>query len=312
METAKQSNFVSAVIYIYNNEASIPEALRLIHGELSRDFAKFEMICVNDSSTDASLERIRAFADGVDDCPVSAVNMGYFHGAEAAMEAGVDLSIGDFVFEFDSVPLDFDPPLIMAVFEKALSGYDIVGARPRRQSGGRSRLFYRLFNRFSGIGRLGTERFRVISRRAINRVDSISRAVFYRKALYASCGLKTASVPYANRTLPAPELTPRQRRVRQETALDSLVLFTDLAYKISLGLCILMICFTLGTGIYTAVVYFGQNRPVAGWAPLMGLISAGFLGVFGIQTILIKYLDLILNLVFKKQKYLIASVEKLR
>lgn len=301
------------MIYIYNNEASIPEALRLIHGELSRNFAKFEMICVNDSSTDSSLERIRAFAGGVDDCPVSAVNMGYFHGAEAAMKAGVDLSIGDFVFEFDSVPLDFDPPLILAVFEKALSGFDIVGARPRRQSGGRSRLFYRIFNRFSsGIGRLGTERFRVISRRAINRVDSISRAVFYRKALYASCGLKTAGVPYANRPLPAPELTSRQRHIRRETALDSLVLFTDLAYKISLGLCILMICFTLGTGIYTAVVYFGQNRPVAGWAPLMGLISAGFLGVFGIQTILIKYLDLILNLVFKKQKYLIASVEKLR
>ena len=99
---------------------------------------------------------------------------------------------------------------------------------------------------------------------------------------------------------------------RENLAIDSLILFTNVAYKISLILSVVMIMFTFLTGIYTVLVYFSQNRPVAGWTPIMGLISVGFFGVFLILTLIIKYLDLILRLVFKKQKYLISSIEKLR
>ncbi len=52
--------------------------------------------------------------------------MGYSHGLEASMNAGIDLSIGDFVFEFDSCFMDFDPDVIMQVYRKSLQGFDIV------------------------------------------------------------------------------------------------------------------------------------------------------------------------------------------
>ena len=52
--------------------------------------------------------------------------MSYFHGLEVAMSAGIDLSIGDFVFEFDNTVLDFSESDVMNIYWKALTGYDII------------------------------------------------------------------------------------------------------------------------------------------------------------------------------------------
>ena len=50
---------------------------------------------------------------------------------ESAMNAGRDIAIGDFVFEFDDVFVDYEPELIMRVYEKLLEGNDIVAVRSR-------------------------------------------------------------------------------------------------------------------------------------------------------------------------------------
>ena len=107
------------------------------------------------------------------------------------MNAGVDLSIGDFVLEFDSTVLDFAPEEIMKIYRKSLEGYDIVSASPEGRQRLTSRLFYMLFQRCSSsfYQHMGTESFRVLSRRVINRVSSMNQSVPYRKAVYASCGL---------------------------------------------------------------------------------------------------------------------------
>ena len=95
------------------------------------------------------------------------------------------------------------------------------------------------------------------------------------------------------------------------TAIDSLILFTNLSYKVSMIISVIMAIFMIAAGTYTVVAYFGINKPVEGWAPIMGLIAAGFFATFIILTIIIKYLDVLLRLVFKKQKYLVSSIEKL-
>ena len=63
---------------------------------------------------------------------------------------------------------------------------------------------------------------------------------------------------------------------------------------------------------YTGVSYFGLNKPVEGWAPLMGLLSLGLFGLFFIMSFVIKYLDIILQLVFKKKGVRFSSIEKLK
>ena len=66
-----------------------------------------------------------------------------------------------------------------------------------------------------------------------------------------------------------------------------------------------------GSGIYTVVIYC-SGRPVAGWTTTMLILSGGFLGVFVILTILIRYVSMILKLTMQRQPYLTESVEKLK
>ena len=104
----KEKNFVSAVIYIHNAEDRIEKFLKVIINVLEENFEHSEIICVNDASEDKSIDKIKEVSKIAVSTSVSVVNMSYFYGLEGAMNAGVDLSIGDFVFEFDNTFLDFD------------------------------------------------------------------------------------------------------------------------------------------------------------------------------------------------------------
>ena len=61
------------------------------------------------------------------------------------------------------------------------------------------------------------------------------------------------------------------------------------------------------------VVYsvFSKVRPVEGWMSLMALISFGFFMVSVMLTLILKYLSVILNMSFRRQRYVIEGVEKL-
>ena len=146
----KQKNFISAVVYVYNAANNIDFFLKTLINVLDSNFDKFEIICVNDASSDGSKEIIKKFGRTSDNCMLSILNMSYHQGLEMAMHAGADLAIGDFVFEFDRLAQDYDPSLIMQVYCRSLEGYDIVscGKGHARASSG---LFYSVFNRHSGM-----------------------------------------------------------------------------------------------------------------------------------------------------------------
>ncbi len=306
----KQSNFVSAVVYLHKEEAHAYQFLLTIHEELEKHFEKYEIICVDDDTNEKTLADVYRFKDESVRASVSIVKMGFCHGLEAAMNAGIDLSIGDFVFEFDSCYMDFSPELLFVVYEKMLEGYDIVAATPPKgKSRTSSRMFYGIYNHFSDSNeKLLTERFRMISRRAVNRVSSFSKTIPYRKAVYASSGLRMCHLDYHPQN---PQGVYFGDTEKNDTAIDALVLFTNLAYKVSMFISGVMALFMVVSGLYTVISYFGADKPVEGWAPIMGLVSAGFLATFIMLTIIIKYLDVFLKLTFKKQKYLISSIVKL-
>ncbi|RZL20045.1 MAG: glycosyltransferase, partial [Pedobacter sp.] len=80
-----------------------------------------EIIIVNDSSTDNSVQKIRT-AVFLKSYQVSIIQMSFHQGVELSMNAGLDLSTGDFVYEFDSVIIDFDKVLIEQSYRKILEG----------------------------------------------------------------------------------------------------------------------------------------------------------------------------------------------
>lgn len=307
----KEKNFVSSVIYVHNAQDRIDKFLRTIIDVMESNFEHSEIICVNDSSDDDSLSVIKKVSEKAKKTSVAVINMSYFHGLELAMNAGVDMAIGDFVFEFDNTNLDFDVDVIMQIYRRSLEGYDIVSASPDKKEKFTSKLFYRVFDQFANISyEMTTESFRVLSRRVINRISSMNKSVLYRKALYANCGLKTDIVKYKVKDAGALTTDKKERNYRSGLAVDSLILFTEVGYRFSMTMTVLMMVMSLLVIAYTIITYFMVN-PVAGWTTTILFLSVCFFGLFGILTIIIKYLQLLVDMVFKRKHYSFESIEKL-
>jgi len=307
----KEKNFVSAVIYVHNAENRIENFLKTIIDVMEHNFEHSEIICVNDSSDDNSLEIVKKTSSAASTTNISVVNMSYFHGLELSMNAGVDISIGDFVFEFDNTYLDFDPIVVLDIYHHSLKGYDVVSASAAQREDFTSKIFYRIFNKCTELTyKMSTESFRIISRRVINRVSSMNKTIPYRKAVYANCGLKTDQIKYQVTNKIAMISDKQEKRFRSRLAMDSLILFTDMGYYFAKAMTALMMFMSVFVVIYSIIIYATAN-PVAGWTTTILFLSVAFFGVFGILTIVIKYLQLLIDLVFKRKHYSFESIEKL-
>lgn len=309
--TSKEKNFMSAVIYVHNDAERIGDFLQTVLQVLEDNFEHSEVICVNDYSQDNSTDVMKTIGRKTKSATITVLNMSYFHGKEIAMNAGMDLAIGDFALEFDTCLLDFEPAEIMKVYRKSLEGFDIVSASPNQRQRFTSGLFYKIFNRFTNFSyQLGTERFRVLSRRVINRISSMNKSVPYRKAVYANCGLKTANIRYSVTRRQVIKPDPAERKYRTELAVNSMILFTGLGYRFSVTMTVIMMFVAVFVAVYSAVIYL-FSTPVAGWTTTIFFMSFAFFGLFGILTVIIKYLQILVDLIFKRRKYSFESIEKL-
>lgn len=303
LENNKEKNFISAVVYLHNDGARAVEFCKMITSELDKHFKQYEIIAVDDACTDDTVEHLRDWGKG-QDMPLTILHMSLYHGLENAMNAGLDASIGDYVYEFDSTEMTYPVEDIFRAYTMALQGSDIVSVCPRNLRDG-SGLFYKIFNANSNSAyKLRTDAFRLVSRRAVNRVHSSSSHLPYRKAAYAASGLKMTDLEYAGKL-------SRKHGGRFNLAVESLALYTDAGFKVSASLTICLLLLALVELVYTLVI-FATGYPVAGWTTTMFVLTVGFMGMFGVLTIVIKYLSLLVDLVFRHQKYLVESIEKIQ
>ena len=310
----KEKNFVSCVVYLHNESNVVKDFLEKICQVMQENFEKYEVVCVNDGCVDDTLEKVKAFSAQSRLQPVvSLINLSYYQGVECDMNAGCDLAVGDFLFEFDSCRMDYDPSLIMEVYHRALQGYDVVAAAPRYGVSFSSRLFYLVYNWGSRYkAKIRQERFRVVSRRAINRVNQMNTYVPYRKAMYMNSGLKTDTLVYDNKK----ESTGRSRNSeergnRNTLAADTIIIFTNVLEKISLTVSVVLLGALVIMFLYLIWSIFSKVRPVEGWLSIMFLMAFGFFMMSVMLTLILKYLSVLLNMGFKKQRYVIEGVEKL-
>lgn len=309
----KEKNFVSCVVYLHNEENEIKKFLSIVCRVMEENFEKYEIVCVNDGCVDNTVDQVKAFLEGEACKPVvSLINLSYYQGVESAMNAGRDLAVGDYLFEFDRCEADFEPGLIMEVYRRALEGYDVVAAAPKFGISFSSRLFYKVYNWGSHRrGKLRQERFRVISRRAVNRVNQMNAYIPYRKAMYMNCGLKTDTLVYDNKEAAKKGRNREERSSRSTLAADTIIIFTDVLEKVSMAVSVVLfgaLIVMFGWIIYSI---FSKDRPVEGWLSLMALMSFGFFMTSVLLTLILKYLSVILNMSFKRQRYVIEGVEKL-
>lgn len=305
--TNKEKSMVSAVFYLGSDPEQTCSFIDRACGEIGEIFENYEIVVVNDCEDTVAEFLKKRYQESSHHAALTIVNMSVKQGVERAMNAGIDIAIGDYIYEFDNVRSGLPAGVIKECFETTKNGNDIVTASPAGGAKGTSKLFYSLFNRFSHSGgKVGSDALHLLSRRAVNRLHAINSYIPYRKAAHAASGLKTGMVIYEPETGFSSVSDDRSGK-----AMDALILYTDAAYRLSLFIAMFMFLIAFASGIYTLVVYLSL-KPVAGWTTTMAVISAGFAGVFLLFAIVIKYLSLLVDLVFHNQKYLVSSVDKVQ
>lgn len=301
----KEHVFVSAIVYAHNNESIIADTLKKIDNVLNATFINYEIIMVNDFSKDQTLAQARNVIPELRG-NVIIINLSRKHGVENAMMAGLNKSMGDFVYEFDNAVVDYKLEIISDLYKKAVTGFDIVSASTESKSAF-SKLFYTIINRTSYLNLdLGTERIRLITRRALNAMLCLKEKVRYRKALYAYTGYAKSKVDY----IPIIDI-PRRKLNRENisTAMDVLVSFSNVGLKLAHYLSFIFFFFSISMLCYSLYNFVFNQNIVEGWTTIMILVSTGFAGLFFIIGMLGEYIARILIETQNRPFYSTKSVE---
>ena len=145
----KQHKFISVVIRCHNAEKRIPHFLAAVDDHFDERFDAYEIVVVDDASRDGSTEVVKTVAPTLH-CALSVVELAHFHGVEAAMVAGLDRAMGDFVFEFDDTFMDYPLEVLDRMYDSAVERVRHRRCRPDNLGWG-LRAFYAVCNWFSGI-----------------------------------------------------------------------------------------------------------------------------------------------------------------
>ncbi|MCZ7586758.1 MAG: glycosyltransferase [Deltaproteobacteria bacterium] len=122
----KADCLVSVVAPLHNDAPIIEEFVAAVHAVLSTHYTYYEIVLVDDHSRDATTETVRELLQRFR-C-VRMIRLSKAMGFEAAIAAGLDSAIGDFVVTM--VPNDDPPDAIPTMVDISRRGADIVTGVP--------------------------------------------------------------------------------------------------------------------------------------------------------------------------------------
>ena len=132
MTTNKEKNFISAVVYLHNDGVRAVKFFKMLTEQLDAHFEQYELIAVDDACTDDTIPMLRDWAKDLDK-PLTFLHMSLFQRLEPCMNAGLDASIGDYVYEFDTTDVPYPADMIFAAYQTAMTGSDLGLPQPHQR-----------------------------------------------------------------------------------------------------------------------------------------------------------------------------------
>jgi dolichol-phosphate mannosyltransferase len=190
---------ISCVIACYKDEQAIPVMYERIVNTFKKIEADYEIIFVNDSSPDDSINIIRKISS--QDTRVIGINHRRNFGSQSAFLSGMKISSGDAVVLLDG-DLQDPPELIETFFEKWQEGFNIVyGVRSKREVSILTQFmyksFYKIFNKVASFKvPVDAGDFSLIDRESVNEILNFKEFDIFLRAIRAYIGGNQIGVPY--------------------------------------------------------------------------------------------------------------------
>ncbi|PZX30667.1 prophage-derived bactoprenol glucosyl transferase [Cupriavidus phytorum] len=280
-----ESRLLSLVVPCYNESESIDKFFASVIPVLeSLDALRFEIVLVNDGSTDDTLEQLIAHSHR--DPRVRVVDLTRNFGKEAALTAGLDEALGDAVIPIDA-DLQDPPALIPELVGRWREGAEVVLAQRssracdswiKRVTAG---AYYRVHNRLSDQKLpVNVGDFRLMDRVVVNALKQMPERRRFMKGLFAWVGYRTVIVPYEREPRSAGHSKFSGWRL-WNFALEGITSFSTMPLRswTYIGVAIALGAFGYGAFIVARTLVLGIDVP--GYASLLSALL--FLG--GIQLI---------------------------
>lgn len=309
---------ISIVVPLYNEAGNVAPLLDRIGGVIDRLRSEydFEVVLVNDGSTDGTAAAIRAEMERRRRLVLVSLSRNFGH--QLAATAGLEIAAGDAVVLMDG-DLQDPPELIEAFVRKWRQGYDVVYAvRRTRQGESRfklitARAFYRVIKRLTKIAiPLDTGDFRLMSRRVVDALRRSPERHRFLRGMVSWVGFNQTAIEYDRDVRYAGTTKyPLGKMIR--FAMDGITSFSDIPLRFAsyFGFTVSAIAFVYAI-VVIAFKLFSLRPPAytPGWAST--IVAVLFLG--GVQLmslgILGEYLGRVYDEVKGRPLYLISEIER--
>lgn len=293
---------ISIVIPTFNEEGNIEVLYSQLKDVLSQlSITNFEIIYVNDGSSDDSLEKIKALSQK--DERVKFISFSRNFGHQNALKAGLDHAQGDAVISMDA-DLQHPPLLISEMIRLWQDGNQVVYSI--RKDGKElsffkkttSKLFYKLVNYLSDTKlEEGTADFRLLDKKVVKALRNYNESNLFFRGIIPTLGFKQIGIPYQ----PQERFSGTTKYSFSKMLKFALTGITSssakpLYFSIYLGLFFAAIAFLYG--IYAIYISIFTNDAVHGWTSLI----ASILFIGGLQLIMMGIVGVYLGKLFTQSK----------
>ena len=279
----------SVTIPAYNAASTLAETVASV---TAQTFADWELVIVDDGSTDGSTEKIRELAKG--DKHVRPVIFARNFGHQVAITAGWDYARGEAVVIIDA-DLQDPPEVILELAKKWQEGYEVVYAVRAEREGETwfkkttAALFYRIIYRITDVKiPVDTGDFRLMDRKVVDVLKQMRERHRFPRGMSAWVGFRQIGVPY-KRAARTAGVTKYPFRKMLKLALNAITGFSYFPLQVatffgfvSAGLSILAIPVVAILRLAGSHFFEGQTTTLISVLFLGGvqLISLGILGEY--------------------------------
>ncbi|SDB36910.1 dolichol-phosphate mannosyltransferase [Ruminococcaceae bacterium FB2012] len=189
---------ISIIIPSYNEEGNVSHTAEVVKKIMEKNDIPFELIFVNDGSSDGTWERLEAMANA--DERIVAVNFSRNFGKESAIFAGLETARGDACVLMDC-DLQHPPETIVEMY-KIWKNNDVDVVEGRKSDRGKenkaykgfSLLFYKLIKKASGLDMDAASDFKLLDRKAVDALLRMPERLTFFRAMSSWVGFKTEKV----------------------------------------------------------------------------------------------------------------------